>query len=148
MSAAAVALAACGAADTTATQLATDVSLIASGLSSAIISIGAIPGVPAAIVTQLHSYLTTITNDAAQVAAFASGADTSTVQEIVSSVQTVADITLPLIPGGSTIVPVINAAVSLLPAILAVVGITSATTTRPVYTADQARLILRAAARR
>jgi phage-related protein len=146
MSAAAVALAACGTTSTTASQLATDVSLIACGLASAITAIAAIPGVPAATVTQLQGYLTTIKTDAAAVAAATPGAGAATVQEIASTVQTVADIALPLIPGGSAIVPIVNAAVSLLPTILAAAGVTGATKTPPVYTPDQARLILRALA--
>ena len=144
---AAAGVAACSTSTTTASQVATDVSLIASGLSSAITAIAAIPGVPATIVTQLQGYLATIKTDAEQVATATAtaSADANIVQEIASTVQTVADIALPLIPGGSAIVLIINAAISLLPTILAVVGVTSATRMLPVYTPDQARLILRAA---
>jgi hypothetical protein len=145
MAGAAVALSACGT-TITSSQLATDVQLIASGLSSAITAIAAIPGVPAATVTQLQGYLATIKTDAGQVAAATASAGTNVVQEIASTVQTVAGIALPLIPGGSAIVPIINAAISLLPTILAAAGVTSATKTSPVYSPEQARLILRAAA--
>ncbi len=143
---ASVALAACSTANTVPSQVATDVQLIASGLSAAIAAVAAIPGVPAATVTQLQGYLATIQTDAAQVASATASASTSTVQEIATTVQAVADVALPLIPGGAVAVPLINAAVSLLPSILTAFGITSATKRAPVYTPDQARLILRAAA--
>jgi|GEM_PF-3443728 hypothetical protein len=144
MAGAAVTLTACGTTTITASQLATDAQLIASGLASAITAIAAISSVPAATVTQLQGYLATIKADAATVAAASAG--TSVVQEIASTVQTVADIALPLIPGGSAIVSIVNAAVSLLPTILAAAGVTSAAKTSPIYSPEQARLILRGAA--
>jgi hypothetical protein len=144
LSAATVALAATGCAGTTPSQLASDVQLIASGLASAAAALMQVPGVPAATLTQLQGYLDTIKADAAAVASGPSGA-TGTVQEIASTVQVVASIALPLIPGGSAIVAIVEAAVSLLPAILAAVGISGTTGAVAVYTPDQARLILRAA---
>jgi hypothetical protein len=52
---------------------------------------------------------------------------------------------MPLIPGGSPLEPVANALLSLVPALLAYIGISGASAAVPVYTPDQARLILRAA---
>lgn len=131
---------------TTPTQLATDVNLIASGLSAAIASVAAIPGVSAAAVTQLQGYLATIQADAKTVAAATVTTPTSTVQEVAQAVQAVASVALPLIPGGSTVLALIQAAISLLPSILAAIGVSGAApATPPVYSPAQARLILASA---
>ena len=126
-------------------QLATDVGLIASGLAAAIAAVAAIPGVPAATVTQLQGYLATIQADAKAVAAATATAATGTVQEIVSAVQALAPIALSFVPGGSAVVAIVNAALSLLPSILAAIGVAGVSTVKAVYSPDSARLILRAA---
>jgi hypothetical protein len=126
---------------TTPTQLATDVNLIASGLSSAIASISQIPGVSAAIVSQLQADLATIQADAAQVA---NATQPAIVQEIGTVVQAVATIALPLIPGGSAVAATVQAAVSLLPVVLATAGVSGAPVATQ-FTPEQARLILAAA---
>ncbi len=106
-------------------------------------SVAAIPVVDSAKVAQLKGYLATIKADAAQVAAATATPAVGIVQEIVQAVQAVAPIALSLVPGGFTLVPVINAAVSLAPELLAAVGIVGAVSGPvPVYSADQARLIL------
>ncbi len=128
----------------TPSQLTTDVNLIASGLSAAIRSIAAIPGVPAADVARLNTYLATIQADAAAVAGETATPVTGTVQEIGQVVQAVAAVALPIIPGGSAILPVIQAAISLLPVILASVGASGAGVVA-TFSPDQARLILAAA---
>ena len=73
---------------------------------------------------------------------------TSTVQEIISTVQTLAPIALALIPGASPFVPVIDAALSLAPALLADIGVTAASpkAIAPKYDQATARLVLRGAA--
>ncbi len=125
----------------TPTQLATDVNLIASGLSSVVASISQLPGVSTTVVTQLQADLATIQADAAKVA---STAQSSVVQEIGQVVQAVAAIVLPLIPGGSALAATVQAAVSLLPTVLAAAGVAGAAVTTP-FTPEQARLILAAA---
>jgi hypothetical protein len=139
----AAALLACG--TQTPSQIATDVTLIASGLAAAITSIRQIPGMPTAALTQLESYLAIVQADAAKVASATATPATSTVQEISQVVQAIASVALPLVPVGSIMQAAIQAAVSLLPVILAVVGVSGAGI--PVkYQPSQARAILAAAA--
>ena len=142
---AAMALVATGCAAPTAAELANDVRLIASGLASALSAVGNMTDIPAATQTMLQGYLSIIQTDAGQVAQATANA-VGPVQEIAQAVQAIAAIVLPLIPGAAAVVPIINAAMSLLPAILAAVGVSGASVGVPVYTPDQARLILRAAA--
>ena len=142
LSLSAAALAATSCAGKTPSQLATDVGLIASGLASVVTSLAQAPGVPAATLAQLQGWLATIEADAAQVAAASAGA--GGVVEFARAVQALAAIALPLIPGGSAIAALIDAAMSLLPMVLGTVGISGAPLAAPVYAPDQARLILRA----
>jgi hypothetical protein len=134
-----------GCANATPSQLATDVQLIASGLAAAIAAVAAVPGVPAVTMNQLQGYLTTIQTDAKAVAAATATAATGTVQEIVSAVQALAPIALSFVPGGSTVWSIVNSALSLLPSLLAAIGVVGAPMAKAVYTPDSARLILRAA---
>lgn len=136
------AFAATSCAGTTPSQLASDVRLIASGLASVVASLAQAPGVPPATLARLQDWLDTIEADAAQVATASAGP--GPVPEFVRAVQALASIALPLIPGGSAIAALIDAAVSLLPMVLGAVGISGATLAAPVYAPDQARLILRA----
>jgi hypothetical protein len=138
----AAALLACG--TQTPSQIATDVNLIASGLAAAIASIRQIPGVPAAALAQLESYLVIIQADAAKVASATATPATSTVQEISQVVQAIALVALPRVPAGSVTQATIQAAVSLLPVILAAVGV-SGTGISVKYPPSQARAILVAA---
>ncbi|WP_428485925.1 hypothetical protein [Rhodopila sp.] len=142
-------------------QLATDVNLIATGLAAAIAGIKQIPGVPIAALTQLDADLATIQVDAARITSATAGTAISTIQEIGQVVEAIAAVALPLIPGGSTVETTIEAAVSLLPVILAAVGSAGAARTarlagdglaspegravRTTFTPEQARLILAAA---
>jgi hypothetical protein len=129
----------------TPSQIASDVNLVASGLAAAINDIKQIPGVPAAALAQLELYLATIQADAAKVASATATPTTSTVQEISQVVQALASVALPLVPAGSVMQATIQAAVSLLPVILAAVGVSGAGV--PVsYRPSQARAILAAAA--
>jgi hypothetical protein len=130
---------------TTPSQIATDVNLISTGLSAAVASIAAIPGVDPTQLATLQADLKIVQTDAATVAA-ATAAPTSTVQEIVSTIDALAPIALALVPGGSALVPVIDAATSLAPALLADLGVSGVTSAAlPVHTAytpAQARALL------
>ncbi len=132
---------ACGMQTPSPSQLASDVNLIVTGLTAAVASIKQIPGVPAPAVMQLQLYLTKIQADAQQIVATPAP---STVQEIGQVVQDVAAIALPLIPGGSVVEATVQAAVSLLPTLMAAIGVSGAALSTK-YDPDQARLILAAA---
>ncbi len=134
-----------GCAGASASQLATDVQLVADGLAAAIADIAKIPGIASDTLTRLQGDLATIEGDAAKVAADTADAGTGAVQEIAAGVRLIAGIVLPLSGLPGTVATVINAAVSLLPAILAAAGLVGASVTAPAYTPEQARLILRAA---
>ncbi len=127
----------------TASQIASDVQLIASGLTAAMAEIKLLPGIPAADITQLDFYLATIQAGAAKVAAATSTPATSTIQEIAQVVQALASVALPLLPGGSAIEVAIQAALSLLPVILAAVGVSGAGIATK-YQPSHARAILAA----
>ncbi len=121
--------------------LATDVQLIASGTASLVEAVSTLPSVPADKVAQLQGYLATIQADAQAVAAGTADA-TGRVQEIAATVRALAPIVLAYVPNGSAWVPVVDAATSLLPTVLAYVGIAGASATAPVYVPNAARLIL------
>jgi len=140
----ALALAAC--AGTTVASLASDVQLVDSGASALASAVMQLAGVPAATVTQIQGYLATINTGAAAVQAGTAN-DATIVQQVVGAVQALVPVVLPLLPGGSAFVPVANALLSMAPALLAWVGISGAPAVAAAYTPDQARLILRAAAK-
>jgi hypothetical protein len=127
----------------TASQIASDVKLIASGLTAAMADIRLLPGVPAAAVTQLDFYLATIQAAAAKVASATATPAASMIQEVAQVVQALAAAALPLVPGGSVIEAAIQAALSLLPAILAAAGVSGAVAPGK-YQPAQARAILAA----
>ena len=127
----------------TASRIASDVSLIASGLTAAMAEIKLLPGIPAADLTRLDFYLATIQADAAKVASATSTPATSTIQEIAQVVQALASVALPLLPGGSVIEAAIQAALSLLPVLLAAVGVSGAGVPAK-YQHSRARAILAA----
>lgn len=131
----------CSTSSTAASQLVADVNLIASGLAAAVASIKQIPGVPAARLSQLDADLAAIQADAAKLV---TAVAPSTVQQIGQVVQAVAAIALPLVPGGSAIEATVQAAVSLLPVIMAAVGVSGAAMSVK-FPPAQARLILAAA---
>jgi hypothetical protein len=137
----AIALLGCGA--QTASQIAADVQSIAAGLTAAMADIKLIPSIPSAALTQLDFYLATIQADAAKVASALATPATSTLQEIAQVVQALASVALPLVPEGSVVEATIQAAVSLLPVILAAVGVSGAGIPAR-YRPAQARAILAA----
>ncbi len=133
----------------TASRLASDVNLVATGLAAALPAIAQVPGVPAATIAQINADLASIQKDAAavQAATAANGAaPASTVQEIASVVGDIATVALPLVPGGSAIVPVVQAAEALLPGILSAADVVAAGAPANAMDPSSARLILRGAA--
>lgn len=143
----ALSVVACSAQNTSPSQIATDVNLVASGLSAAVTQVAAIPGINPTVVAQLQADLALIQKDAAQVAADTAAPSASLVQEIASTVQAVATVALPLVPGGAPFVPVIQAAVSMLPTLLAAVHVSGAAPVATAYTPNAARLILMGASK-
>ena len=127
----------------TLSQIILNVKLVAGGLAAAEASIAAIPGVPTAALTQIDSCLLIIQADAAKLAAAIGTPATGLVQEIGQAVQALAAIALPLLPAGSVAEALLQAAVSLLPEILAAAGVLGAVPAA-VYSPAQARLLLAA----
>lgn len=127
-------------------QLATDVQLVASGVTAAVQQIAAIPGVSASVLTRVQADALTVSADAAKVAAAAASATGGLVQQIAAAVKEIAALVLPLFPSTQPFVPLIEAALSLLPVLLASAGVSGSAGTTPVYTPEEARLILRGAA--
>ncbi len=125
-------------------QLTSDVGLLVSGLAAAIANIRQTPGVPGPAVTHLEANLSKLQADARIVTTATGTPAPSAIQEIEHLVEAVASIALPLIPGGSAIQLTIEAAVAILPPILAAAGI-SGIAKAPKFTPAQARVILAAA---
>jgi hypothetical protein len=125
-------------------QFVSDVQLLLSGLTAAIASIKQIPGVPAPAVATLEDNLSRLQTEAAAITVATGKLSPSTVQEIGQVVEAVASVALPLLPGGSAIELTIEAAVAILPPIMAAAGI-SGIGKKPELTPDQARAILAAA---
>jgi hypothetical protein len=150
--ASAVALAGCSSTPSTApSQIATDANLIATGLSAAVAQIALVPGVNQTTLATIQADVTLVQKDAASIASATSAPSASTVAEIVQTVQAVAPVALALVPGGSALVPVIDAAVSLAPALIAdIEAVKTASAEAPggtvaPYSAGEARLILKGA---
>jgi hypothetical protein len=125
--------------------LASDVQLVSAGVAAAVQQIAAIPGVASSLVTKIQADALIVSADAAKIAAAAAAAS-GLVPQIAAAVNEIAALVLPLFPATQPFVPLINGALSLLPVILAAAGVSGATPAAPVYTPDEARLILRGAA--
>lgn len=114
-------LVACGTTATTPTTVstaATSAAAIASGLQAAIAALQASGvTVPASVTNDLALLQTD-----ASVIASATAPATTTAQEIEDMVEAIADIVLPLVPGGSGIEVLVNAAISLAPSLVSMVG--------------------------
>jgi hypothetical protein len=95
-------------------------------------------------VATLEDDLSRLQADVAAVTVASGKPAPTTVQQIGQVVEAVASIALPLIPGGSAIALTIEAAVALLPPIMAAAGI-SGIGPKSDLTPDQARAILAAA---
>ncbi len=124
-------------------QVTADVQAIAAGLSGIMPQIGTAPGISASVVAQLNTYLTDLKSLASQIGANATPS-ASIIQQVASDVQAFANLALPLIPGGAAYLVAINAALALLPALLAAVGVSASTPVAPSMTPAQARAVLQA----
>jgi hypothetical protein len=136
---------------TTPAQWAMDVSLIASGVASVAAAVAQVPNVAASSVAQVQADAKLIAEDATKVAnstaTVVAGTSTATIiEEVAATTQAVADIVLPLFPQTSPFVPIVNAAVALVPGLLAQAGISGTPVVivpkAPAYTPAEARQIL------
>lgn len=141
---AALPLAACQTGVTT-SQVATDVNLIASGLQPVAAALATSPNIPANVVAKAQSYLSIIQADAAKIAAATANPPADVVQEVVQAVQAFASIAS-TIPALAPYAVVIQAAVALLPVILASAGI-KVSGAAPSMGPTQARAVLSLSAR-
>jgi hypothetical protein len=97
------------------------------------------------VLAKITTSIAQIQSDAAKIAGESANAAKPWVQDIAELVQAVATAALPFIPAGSVAGPALQAALALLPVILAVVGLSGAAVV-PHFPPDTARMILRAAA--
>ncbi len=123
-----------------ASQVATDVNLIATAMGPVVAALATTPNVSPALVTKAQGYLAIIQADAAKIAAATLNPPAGTVQEIVQVVQALAGI-VGSIPALAPYAVVIQAAVALAPVMLAAVGV-QVTGAAPSMTPTQARAIL------
>jgi hypothetical protein len=133
-------------------QVASDASLIATGLSAGLATIATTPGVDQNAVKNLTKDLAVINAGAQTIETAASAATPpsgATVQSISTAVADIATGVLPLIPGAAPYTPLVAAAQVLLPELLASAGVAGAApTTAPTMTVAEARLRLQAAAKK
>lgn len=130
----------------TPTQLQTDVETLADGVAGIVGALTSLPAnlQPSAdVMAQIQAEIATIKADSAQIAAAASP-DAGTIKQISAAVGVVAALVAPFFPAAPTVGMVVQAALSLLPVILAAIGVTGASEGK--FTPDEARLILRGAA--
>lgn len=124
-------------------QLKTDIATLAAGLGGILT---ALPGLPTDTRTKAQGFLDTITQNASMIAS-AAQPNPDTVAAIGSAVQALAAVLVPFVPQGAVVATVLQAALALVPIVLAMVG-------RPVagaaatVTPDAARGILKEAAKR
>ena len=136
---AAIPLAGCKTGPTT-SQIATDVNLIASGLQPVAAALSTAPNVSADVVAKVQSYLSIIQADAAKIAAATANPPADVVQEVVQTVQAFASIAS-TIPALAPYAVIIQAAVALLPVILASAGL-KVSGAAPSMPPTQARAVL------
>lgn len=129
----------------TTSQLASDAQLISSGLSVVVTNIQSLPGVTNAALATLGKYLAAITANAAALASQTVAVPATLVQEIVADIKAFAPVALAIIPGGSQLVAVVQAALALISPMLAAVGITATSAEPPRYAPEQAKAILKMA---
>jgi hypothetical protein len=141
-----VALAGC-AGTTTVSQGANDLALLAAGLAPVVDA--AAPLADPNTVGKIRQYLATIQAASAAVSS-ATAAPTGVVQEAIAAVNALVPIVLPLLPNGSALVVAAQAALALVPVVLAEFGIAATPTagkSKPVgMPADTARSALKAVA--
>jgi|WetSurMetagenome_2_1015567.scaffolds.fasta_scaffold13380_7 hypothetical protein len=132
-----------GCAGKTESQLQTDVSLIANGLGNVLGTLKNIPGlnVPADVSAKIDAELAVIKSDASAIAT-ALTPDANTVQAIADAVNAIYPLVTPFFPAAPAIAIAVQAALDLVPVILAAVGKSSASTRKAVYDPSTARLVL------
>jgi hypothetical protein len=102
--------------------VASDAALVASGLSTVVAQVALIPGVPAADVAKAQTLLALVKTDAAGIAATPAAPPVALVQHV----DAMAAVLIPImaaIPQAAPYVPLVQAAVALAPAAIAVGGI-------------------------
>jgi len=128
----------------TASQLQTDVTLIANGLSGITSALAALPNspVPASTLAQINAEIATVKADAAAIAS--AGSSTTLVTGLTAAVQAIVPLVTPFFPAAPLVAGVVQAAVSLISTVLAQAGIAGAAVGAPVPTMSpaQARLVL------
>lgn len=137
-------LAACGKPAVTFSSVANDVTLVAAGLGPVVNALQMTPGVTAATVAMARGYLATIEADAKQIATATENPPTAVGQEVVQDIQALAGITS-TIPALAPYAVIVEAAVAMIPVILAGLGV-QATGASPKMSAAQARATLAASA--
>ncbi|MDA8251086.1 MAG: hypothetical protein M0Z28_18210 [Rhodospirillales bacterium] len=136
-------LAAC--AGQTQTQLQADVQAVAQGLGGVVSSLSAVPHVPQAVVTQAMALIGQVKADAAQIAT-ALTPNPNVVQHIADTINALLPIVAPYFPVAPAVAAVLQAALALVPVILAAVGKpVPAGAATAAMTPAQARLVLLAA---
>ena len=137
----AIMVAACGQ-KLTISQVAQDISLEAQGLAPMVAALAAAPNIPAATVAKAQALFAVIQADAKAFAASVANPPAGTVQEVEQAVQGLAAIAA-TIPALAPYAVVIQAAVALLPVMLASVGV-PVVGAAPKMGAAQARAVLAA----
>lgn len=138
-----IALAACQ--GRTTDQLTADINLIATGLSGVVGALRGLPGgmISPAIIDQAQGIIDQIKANAASIGG-ALTPNPDTVQAIAAGVDALQRLLVPFFPVAPGIAAVVQAALALIPLILAAVGrAPSAATTTPMMTPAQARAALR-----
>ena len=131
-----------GSATPTVSSVATDANLIATGLLAVDADLKSIvPPIATATLNTIAGYLTTVQADAATIASQTTSTTSTVASEFLTVVKDVVPIVAGLFPGGGTVVDIAEAALSLLPSVATVFGLTAAAPGAPPprYTADEAR---------
>ena len=134
-------LAACGQ-NLTISQVAADINLEAQGLAPVVAALAAVPNIPAVTVAKAQALFAVIQADAKAFATSVANPPAGTVQEVEQAVQALAAIAA-AIPALAPYAVVIQAAVALLPVMLASVGV-PVVGSAPKMSATQARAVLAA----
>jgi hypothetical protein len=121
------------------TKIASDVSLISLGLAPVIAAMGTIPGVNKKALAQAQGYMKQLQTFAATFASEVTNPSPTDVQAVVTLVQAIAAIAV-MVPAVAPYAAVIQAAVSLLPGLLALAGVSS--DLKGVVPPDSARALL------
>lgn len=143
LAAPAILLAACNA---TPQQIESDATIISTGLQGVLPALQALGvQIPPAVSTTITATLAQIAADAPLIAA-ALKPDATLVQRFAAGVQALAGLVGPYLPQAATVGALVQAALALLPGVLALAGIAAAAKA-PAMGATQARAVLKAGAR-